>query len=265
MAGLSINKWYHYVVKYKLLILDLDGTAVLPGVNSLPSPKVKRAVIIAKDKLKVTIATGRAHHNAKKIIDDLGLEGPGIVNGGSEVYELKTGELMYSKKIDLKTLKKLAELSKDLKYKKSVRSQGSKMFIEHPGHIDGPKERFTIYAVERSNLDQIIEIFKDIAGVSVHHAQSWSGDHIADVHITHQEGTKQHGLRHVAALYGFEPHEVIAIGNDHNDLPLLEAAGCAVAMGDSPEHVRVLADYVTKTIDEDGVAHAIEELILKEE
>ncbi len=55
----------------------------------------------------------------------------------------------------------------------------------------------------------------------------------------------------------------IAIGDDYNDVPLMMAAGFKVAMGDAPAQVKELADYVTETLKNDGVAQAINKLILE--
>jgi hydroxymethylpyrimidine pyrophosphatase-like HAD family hydrolase len=55
---------------------------------------------------------------------------------------------------------------------------------------------------------------------------------------------------------------VIAIGDGHNDMPLLEAAGLKVAMGNAPDEVKQLADYVAPSLADDGVAAAIDKFVL---
>lgn len=54
--------------------------------------------------------------------------------------------------------------------------------------------------------------------------------------------------------------QVMAIGDQENDLTMLTWAGIGVAMGNAPEHVKQAADYVTKSNVEDGVAWALEKL-----
>ena len=56
--------------------------------------------------------------------------------------------------------------------------------------------------------------------------------------------------------------DVVAVGYGDNDLPLLEAAGVGVAMGNAPAHVQARADVVVRGHDEDGVAEAIERFVL---
>lgn len=54
----------------------------------------------------------------------------------------------------------------------------------------------------------------------------------------------------------------MGIGDGYNDLPMLEAVGCKVVMGQAPPEVKAVADYVTGTFEQDGVAEAVEKLIL---
>lgn len=54
----------------------------------------------------------------------------------------------------------------------------------------------------------------------------------------------------------------MGIGDQENDLSLVENAGFGVAMGNAIEHVKESADYITKTNDENGVAHAIHKFVL---
>ena len=56
--------------------------------------------------------------------------------------------------------------------------------------------------------------------------------------------------------------QMIAIGDSYNDLPLLAACGLGIAMGGSPEELRAIADHVAPSVDDDGLAVAIEEHVL---
>jgi Cof subfamily protein (haloacid dehalogenase superfamily) len=62
-------------------------------------------------------------------------------------------------------------------------------------------------------------------------------------------------------MMGLRPENVMAVGDDFTDLDMLQYAGIGVAMGNAPEAVKKFADYVTTTIEEDGVARAIEKWI----
>ena len=80
--------------------------------------------------------------------------------------------------------------------------------------------------------------------------------------ITLRGVDKGTAARRVAEMLGLEGHELAAVGDSYNDIPLLEFCGLAVAMGSAPPAVAAVADHTVPTADEDGVAVAIERLIL---
>ena len=70
------------------------------------------------------------------------------------------------------------------------------------------------------------------------------------------------GLLGALEHLGIDPEETLAMGDEGSDLPLLRAAGIAVAMENASEIVKAAADFVTASCDEDGVALALEKYIL---
>lgn len=74
---------------------------------------------------------------------------------------------------------------------------------------------------------------------------------------------KASGLREVCKLYGINMSEVVAIGDSLNDVAMIREAGLGVAMGNAQEEVKKIADIVTATNDEDGVARVIQNFVLK--
>lgn len=62
------------------------------------------------------------------------------------------------------------------------------------------------------------------------------------------------GLEKITDYYGIPPERVIAFGDEDNDLEMLEFAGCGVAMGNGIEGVKSVANKVTKSNEEDGIA-----------
>ena len=74
--------------------------------------------------------------------------------------------------------------------------------------------------------------------------------------------TKAFALERLAKQLDVNPQEIMAIGDANNDIEMLEYAGLGVAMGNASEHVKSLADAVTDSCEENGVATAIEKFIL---
>lgn len=73
---------------------------------------------------------------------------------------------------------------------------------------------------------------------------------------------KGNGVSMLANYLGIKPEEVICVGDASNDVHMLEYAGLSVAMGNAFDDIKAIADYVTHTNEEDGVAHVIEKFIL---
>lgn len=80
--------------------------------------------------------------------------------------------------------------------------------------------------------------------------------------ITARAANKGDGLSALAMAAGVPLEEVAVIGDQRNDLPMFARAGLSIAMGQGPPEVRAAADRVTRSNDEDGVAHAIDEIVL---
>lgn len=76
--------------------------------------------------------------------------------------------------------------------------------------------------------------------------------------------TKRSGLEQLTAQLGIDRTQVMAIGDQLNDLEMLEFAGVSVAMGNGVPLIKEMATYITTTNNEAGVAHIIEQVILKE-
>ena len=70
-------------------------------------------------------------------------------------------------------------------------------------------------------------------------------------------GGKHEGMRKVGEHYGFAPEEAMAFGDGGNDISMLKAAGIGVAMGNASEKVKLAADYVTDSVDNDGIEKAL--------
>ncbi len=117
------------------------------------------------------------------------------------------------------------------------------------------------------SVPQIIEngaIIADIHSGEILHEQLLPPEHILPVLATLRAFGLNRGnaLRIIASDLAIKPEEIVAFGDNHNDIGMLRLAGLGVAMGNAHEEVKAVADYVTGSNTEEGVAAAIEELIL---
>ena len=80
--------------------------------------------------------------------------------------------------------------------------------------------------------------------------------------ILRHDASKWTALLHLAELWGVVADEICAVGDDMNDVPMIRGAGLGVAMGHANPEVLAVADLVTGSDDEDGVAMLIEDVLL---
>ena len=114
-------------------------------------------------------------------------------------------------------------------------------------------------------LDELKGVFVDRATmhhfpalVAAEHARTWADGEAAHIlEIFAAEATKWSAIRHIAATVGVEPTRIAAIGDQINDLSMIEGAGLGVAMGNAVSSVKSAARRHTRTNDEGGVGHAI--------
>jgi Cof subfamily protein (haloacid dehalogenase superfamily) len=80
--------------------------------------------------------------------------------------------------------------------------------------------------------------------------------------LTHPLANKGDGIATLARIAGVDLASLAVLGDQYNDVPMFERAGIAICMGQGPEPVKAKADYVSTSNDEDGVAHAIDTILL---
>ena len=68
---------------------------------------------------------------------------------------------------------------------------------------------------------------------------------------------KSTGIDEVSRYFGIKLEDTIAFGDGGNDIPMLKHAGLGIAMGNASERVQAAADFVTTSVDDDGIAYAL--------
>lgn len=249
-------------MKYKALILDLDGTTVPSRRDGMPSKKVKEAIRAAQKNIKVSIATGRPVYLAKHIFEELEIKQPCVVDGGAEIFDTVSGKNIFKKYITPFKQKQVLEICRRFNIPvASSDDQYGSHFLKKDEIINAAAKLF-IDGVTSEVAVKLLEEFEAVEGIAPHLASSWSAGDVVDIHITDAQATKKHGVEEVIKLLGVKPEEVIGVGDNHNDLPMLTAVGFKVVMANGPKEVQEFADYVAPSLEDDGVAHVIEKFIL---
>lgn len=91
----------------------------------------------------------------------------------------------------------------------------------------------------------------DLNGLEV--SKSWENN----LEIMAKDISKGNALSILANIYGYDMSEVLALGDQQNDISMIEKAGMGVAMDNADEYVKSRADFITESNDLDGVANAI--------
>ena len=86
---------------------------------------------------------------------------------------------------------------------------------------------------------------------------SYSRWHPLGIDVMSKGEGKADGIRATMAHYGLSPEETMAFGDGENDLTMMALVGTSVAMGGADQRVKELADYVTATVEEEGISKAL--------
>lgn len=246
----------------KLLLLDIDGTLVRSKPDAVPTVRLIEAVRRAQRITNIALATGRSFRNAKPIIDAFDcLKGPGVFNGGSDIIDIASGVIIFRQTIPIAHLRELVKLAIPFGYDMYTDADHYTAKLQSPNEIQSEAAQFFVEAVKATDAVRLVEVFGSVRGVGAHLASSWVDGEVFDIHVTHEHASKRHGVERVMHMLGINPRVVMAIGDGYNDVPMLEASGFKVVMGDAPEQVRAIADYIAPSLDEDGAADAIERFI----
>ncbi|HSW88565.1 MAG TPA: HAD-IIB family hydrolase [Candidatus Saccharimonadales bacterium] len=248
--------------KYKALMLDVDGTLVINHPDALPSQKVIHAIERASKQVHVGVATGRPLFMVHKLLDHLSLSGPCIIDGGIRIIDAKSRKTLRQQNINTEDILPVITIAKKLGIEVDL-GEEDKDVTFYEGYSLHKVMGLLTKPIDESLADIFTEqLLTHIPTISAYKTSSYTPNKV-HVGISHASATKQHGILEVAQILGIETSEIIGVGDNHNDFPLLMACGLKVAMGNAVEDLKAIADYVAPTVEEDGVADVIEKFILK--
>ena len=246
------------MAEYKALVIDLDGTLI--GPDERISPRVADAVRGVAEKIGVSIATGRETGDVLKYGKELGLTWPQISDNGAMVIDPASGESLWS-----------APLGEELSRRamRPIIESGCEFFATHAGGAVTDLAKLDTWELTRvSALDLDSEAADAmLAGVSedsgLDAVKVWLPyNELWAVDFTRSGVNKGMALRVLCEMTGIAPSQTIAVGDSFNDLPLMETAGLGIAMGNAPEEVRNAARHIVPSVEEDGLAQAIERYVM---
>jgi Cof subfamily protein (haloacid dehalogenase superfamily) len=274
--------------RFEALLLDLDGT--LLGEDGAVHPANREALAAAAGVgVKVMIATGRSSLSAHPILEELGLEAPAIVFNGAGLYDHRERKMIEERVLSNRTLGRALALGKERDWLTVLMCAESKLALEPRDEIEAralatmtalrtvPRSeltaefvmRVTFFSREHETSEAFGEEIESRIGqplylthfpLAILPSHRESRLHVVDVHPPCRG--KGEALRVLQGLYGIPPERVVAVGDATNDLPMLEGAGLAVAMGDGMAEAIAEADRVIGGHDSTAIAELVEELFL---
>ena len=262
----------------RLLISDVDGTLVDR------EKRLTQATIDAVGRLHgagigFTIISARPRSGLMPLIEKLDLDEPvGAFNGG--IVFRRSGEVLAHHRIDPAVARGIWAMIGDAAVDRWVFADDRWYASTDQGaHVDSERRASAQEPVVIDDFEPVLDRADKItfvsddqpllAGLAGRVSGEWSNratvaqSQTYYLDVTAPEANKGAGIAALAASFGVPLDETAAIGDQANDLPMLARAGLAIAMGNAPDAVKAQAHDVSRANDQDGVAWAIDHLIIK--
>lgn len=267
---------------YKLVALDMDGT-LLNEDKTISKENLEAIKNAQKNGVKVVLATGRPIKGIEKYLKELNLiteNDYAVTFNGAVIQNTKTGKVIAENLLNLDDAKYIYNLTAKL---------GVGIFISTPNSCITPKaDKYSELETTMNNLPLEILDFNKINEDTTVVKVIVTGDEeilseaaeklpkeIYDkytvvrsapffLEFINKKVNKGFGVELLAKSLGINSKEVICMGDAGNDIHMIKYAGLGVAMGNAFPEVKKIANYVTKTNIENGVAHVINKFILED-
>jgi Cof subfamily protein (haloacid dehalogenase superfamily) len=275
-----------------MLVTDMDYT--LLNKEKKISEKNREAVRKAIEKgVHMVVATGRIYTSARVYAKLLGVGTPIIASNGAIIREAdynssgSTERTIYKDTLSIETVKEMVRLSRkydifchfftdDTIYAEKLVNVSLRYteWNKYLGEEDQVKIRIVDDVAEEivrenvkilkavvvdSDSEKIQCLREEILATGIVSVSQSMKDNLE---VMNKGVTKGNAVKLLAEMYGVKREEIIAIGDNENDISMIEYAGMGIAMGNAEESLKSVANHITGDYQEDGVAEAIERFIL---
>ncbi|WP_249870529.1 sugar-phosphatase [Oceanobacillus saliphilus] len=268
---------------YKLIAIDMDGT--LLNDRHEVTEDVKNVLDEAKRQgIKIVLCSGRPIGGMRSYIKALNLDEEGdfvIAYNGAFVQDTHTNKVVAQISLGHDDLVKLHELSielntpmhffdveglytpnADISEYTVLESYLNKIPLSYrqvsdiPTNLSIPK---IMFIDNPENLNQTIQALPE--NLNEEYTIVRSAPYFLE--FVHPSASKGNAVRKLSEQLGIKQEEVMSIGDNGNDLSMIQYAGCGVAMDNAIPEIKAAADFQTRSNNENGVAYAIEKLALE--
>ncbi|MCM3358916.1 Cof-type HAD-IIB family hydrolase [Psychrobacillus sp. MER TA 171] len=260
-----------------LIVLDLDGTLLTD--QKVISDNTKRILLKAKDEgHEVMIATGRPYRASEMYYHELGLTTPIVNFNGAFVHHPRNRSWqMIHKPISLNVVKEVVEAVQSYSIKNMLAEVLDDVYLHYhdeqmisalvqgnPNITTGDLRQFLnadptslLIHAEENSVDDVRKHLKEVHAEVIDHRR-WGAPWDV-IEIVRHGLNKAVGLDHVSKYLNIPKDRIIAFGDEDNDLEMIEYAGVGVAMGNAISPLQNIANEITATNNEDGIAEFLKE------
>lgn len=281
--------------QYRLVALDIDGT-VLNSKQEITEHLKDTLAALADRSVRTVLCTGRRWRSTMPVLEELEHVHPVVVcSGGALVKRADDQRTLYTMPLKHETAREAIRLFRQgglvpfLLYDRPLEERELKLPANERGRADdlpyvkvngewmdtypgryagGGEPPLVIYTVDAESRVRAAEgdLRDGLAGKATIKAmfqERFGEDQIA-LEVHDPGASKWHALQWLIDRWEVGPGQVIAVGDDVNDIPMLEAAGLSFAMGNALPEVKQAAQAVTTSNDEDGVAAALRSVFMQD-
>lgn len=266
---------------YKLIALDMDGT--LLNEKKQVTQRTKDAIWAAKDKgVTVVLATGRPIEGVHRYLEELNMLGENdfvLSYNGSLVQKTKNKEIISKMTLKGSDATYLYNLSNELNVNIHAFSENEGLITPKENkytNVEADINRINFKEFNFDNIDaedvmvkimmidepEILQKAVDKLPKEIYEKYTVVRSAPYFLEFLNKEANKGTGLELLAKHLGVKREEIITMGDAGNDLHMVEYAGMGIAMGNAFDEIKEIANYITDTNENDGVAKAIEKFVL---
>jgi len=266
----------------ELIAIDMDGTLLNPQHNVTPA--VKQAIAAARQKgVHVVLATGRPYVGVENYLIELDLQQPGcycITNNGAVVHNAADGSSFAEVTLSFDDYIYIEKLARELGVSFQALTHHDlytpnadiSRYTVHEAQLTGMPLHFrtpeqmdpTLRFPKVMMIDSPVLLDQAIAKISAEDKARYTIMKSSPYYleILDKRVNKGQGVKMLAEKLGIPRENIMTLGDQENDIAMLEYAGTGVAMGNAIDSVKAVSQFVTKTNMDDGVAYAIQKFVL---